>query len=168
MNCPELVEGHHYQVTPDWPVVLSLPVVAETHDFGAVYEFYTGHRLLARHERGETTIMPGYACDGYSPVIKKPRWMPGKDRFIRLTPTPSCGMFPAVLHDFTRQFMAVPNCPWNREKSDDWLFDSLEAGGCSEKAGAYHAAVAGGIGTAFIYLTRQPAPQLVILRRKYL
>lgn len=168
MNCPRLTAGLDFAPTDTHPVVILRPIEARlSYDLGAVYQFFSGEKLLARHDAGVLTIMPGYACDGYSPVLRKPRWMPGKDRYIRLTPTPRCGIFPAVLHDFTRQFSPVDGCPWNRERTDDWLYLSLVAGGCSEDAGIYHAAVAGYVGTTFIRLTTKPDPALVILRTRY-
>ncbi len=168
MNCPMLIPGQDYDPVGDWPVVLLRDVHAIlSYDLGAIFEFRSGEKLLARHERGTLIIKAGFACDGYSPVLRKPAWMPGKDRFIRLTPTPRCGIFPAVLHDLGRQFCGVDRCPWDREKVDDWFFDALVAGRCPNRAGVYHSAVAGTLGTAFIHLTRKTDPHLTVTRQRY-
>lgn len=168
MNCPRLVEGTDFAPVGNWPVVLLRDVAAVLpYDLGAIYEFRSGEKLLARHESGTLILKTGFACDGYSPVIRKPAWMPGKDRFIRLTQTPQCGMFPSILHDLTRMFLGVDRCPWTRENTDDWFFDAMVAGRCSDRAGIYHQAVAGTLGTAWINLTRKPDPRLVICRERY-
>ncbi len=168
MNCPRLIEWRDYEPCGNWPVVLLRSVTAALpFDLGAYYEFRTGETLLAHHHSAMLTIEAGFACDGFSPVIRKQAWMPGKNRFLRITPTPPCGMFPAILHDLTRMFLGVDRCPWTRKNSDDWFFDALVAGGCSNRAGIYHQAVAGAIGDAFINLTREPDPHLAITRIRY-
>lgn len=167
MNCPRLTPGNCYQPAGYWPVVLQRQVAAVHHDLGASYEFYSGETLLARHEGGTTLLHAGYACDGYSPVIRL-RWR-GGCRFLRLTPTPRrAGMFPAIWHDFTRQFQDVEGCPWTREQTDHWFYDALLAGGENRHlAGTYYGAVAGLMGDAFIRLTRQPDPKLRIVQTPY-
>lgn len=160
MNCPQLTHGIDYSPQGSWPVVLKRNVAAVHHDLGYIYEFYSGDTLLARHDFGTTMLQAGFACDGYSPVIRLPF-----GKFLRLTPTPKAGMFPAIWHDFTRQFLDVPGCPWTRIQSDYWFYDALVAGGCNPHlAGTYYGAVAGVAGDAFIALTRRPDPKLRIIR----
>jgi hypothetical protein len=158
MTCPPLTEGIHYRVTDRWPLVMArrvstpLPLVSEPLDFQA------GRQVLARWDGRILTVMPSYACDGYSPVLRL------FGRWIRLTPTPpTAGLWPAVLHDILRQFHRTPGCPWSRVETDAWFYDSLRAGGLSpHHAGIYHGAVAGPLGTAYIRLTRTPDPTLRI------
>ena len=168
MNCPVLIEGRDWEPVGDWPLVTFRDLAAVLpYDLGRVYEFRAGTKLIARHEHGTIILFRGYACDGFSPVIRRPCWMPGRSKWIRLTPTPKCGMFPAIWHDFFRQFSGVHNCPWDRAKADDWFFDSLTAGRCTNAAGLYHSVVAGTLGDAFIALTRKVDPSLSITSHRY-
>ena len=163
MICPRLIDGEDYKAEGRWPVVTRRVISAPLgFDLGAVYEFYSGPHLLGRHERGKLTICKRYACDGYSPVLR----LFGK--FLRLTPTPSAGMFPAIGHDFTRQMLAATGCPWDREDTDEFFYNWLVAGGTSPSlAGTYYGAVAGPVGSAFIALTRKTDPNLWIQKIAY-
>jgi hypothetical protein len=147
--CPLLKPGEHYDIGTRWAVILRamvstpLPLRAEPHDF------LSGQQVLARWDGREFHVMPGYACDGYSPVIRI------CGRWVRLTPTPPCGLWPAVLHDVLRQFLSVPGCPWSRAESDAWFYEALHSGGLHpHHAGIYHGAVAGPLGSAWLRLTR--------------
>lgn len=148
----------HTAETPRWACVLTdkagtfLPIT------GQHRIFRSGDQILGElFEDGWLEIRAGYACDGYSPTFR----LFGK--WIRLTPTPSrAGMFPAVLHDFTRQFCETPGSAWTRENSDIWFYDALIAGGESKKiAGTYYAAVSRTIGD-FYYSLRKHDPKLSI------
>lgn len=154
-----LFPGTHYEVTARWPVRL-LAAVPEKHlpIHAGPLEFRSGSQPLGRWDGRELTILPGYACDGYSPVIRV------CGRWLRLTPTPRAGLWPAVLHDFLRQFLATPGCPWSREDSDEWFYNALTSGGLTNHlAGTYYGAVAGPFGSAFMRLTRRPDPALNII-----
>jgi len=167
MNCPLLVPGLDFSAVGRWPVVTRRNIAAVIgYDLGARYRFYSGDRLLAHHDGGTVILRTGYACDGYSPVI--PYRVMGRWHFVRLTPTPAAGMFPAILHDFARQFCDIPKCPWDRLDTDAWFYDSLVAGGCNKHlAGTYYGAVAGVAGDIFIAMSRRPDPQLWIEKIPY-
>jgi hypothetical protein len=152
-----LTHGTHYQITERWPVVIRVPLATGLPIASPPLDFLSGNQLLGTLDADRLTIMPGYACDGYSPVFRL------CGRWVRLTPVPPAGLWPAVLHDFLRQFQAVPGCPWNRKNTDDWFYDALTAGGTwHRQAGLYHAAVAGPAGTAWIKLTRKTDLHLAI------
>jgi hypothetical protein len=163
MNRIKLTAGKDYEVTETWPMVLSRPVRFEIGDLGANYDFLSGNQLLGFADRKGLVICDGYALDGYSPVIK----LFGAWREI--TPVPRhAGHGFDVLHDFTRQFLKVEGCPWNRTQTDDWFFDGLVLGGESERiAGVYHHVVAGPVGSAYILFTRKTDPALRIVRTPY-
>lgn len=154
MNCPPI----KWHETPKWSVILADPVGTFLPIKGQHRIFRSGDVILGElFEDGWLEIRAGYACDGYSPTFR----LFGK--WIRLTPTPSrAGMFPAVLHDFTRQFCETPGSAWTRENSDIWFYDALIAGGESKKiAGTYYAAVSRAIGD-FYYSLRKHDPKLSI------
>jgi hypothetical protein len=167
MNCPLLQSPADYAAEGRWPVVTQRDIAAVLdYDLGAIYQFYSGEQLLARHHSGTVMLFKGYACDGYSPVIRIPWW--GGWKFLRLTPTPKGGMFPAIWHDFIRQFCDVDGCPWNRVQTDWWFYDALVAGGTHpDVAGTFYGAVAGPAGDAFIRMTRKTDPKLRIERVRY-
>ena len=145
------------------PTVLDLP-----YDLGALFYFYSGNKMLASHAYGKLTIYPGYASDGYSPVMKRPWFIPGSDQWLRITPIPSCGLAPALGHDCVRQFLNTIGCPWNRQFTDDCFYNWLEQGGVSGAiAGAYHEAVAGITGSIWIWATSTPDPNLHIVKNFY-
>lgn len=155
MICPLLQPGTHFTITDRWPVVMTAAVGVPLPIQSEPLDFHSGDLHLARWDGEFFHVLPRYACDGYSPVIRV--W----GRWVRLTPVPGCGLWPAVLHDVLRQFNAVPGCPWSRVDTDNWFFDSLIAGGVRLPiAGAYHEAVAGPLGTAWIRMTRSPDPAL--------
>lgn len=156
-NCPILILGTHYATTDRWPVVMLAAVAVELPIQSPPMDVHSGDLHLARWDGRFFSILPGYACDGYSPVIRI------CGRWLRLTPTPCAGLFPAVLHDALRQFLPVPGCPWGRADTDAWFYNALRAGGLPRHhAGIYHGAVAGPIGTAWLTLTRSPDPRLRI------
>jgi len=158
MNCPEIRIGCGAIETNQWPLVLISNFEFELdRDFGGVYEFYSGSKLLGIITGSKLEILRGYAGDGYSPVISL------FDCWIRLTPTPKCGFAPAVIHDFTRQFLNTPGCPWDRKQTDDWFYNCLRRGG-EPRTGIFHRAVAGPLGTAYIWATRKVDPQLRIVK----
>lgn len=158
MTCPLLQPGIHYQSSERWPVILIAAVGTPLPIQSPPLDFYAGERHLARWDGRIFTVLQGYACDGYSPVVR----MFG--RWVRLTPTPRrAGLWPSVLHDCLRQFLLTPGCPWTRQDSDAWFYDALLAGGLDRhRAGIYHGAVAGPLGSAWIALTRTPDPSLRI------
>lgn len=170
MNCPTLIAGVNYKETDDYPFV-SLRKMAVTlpYDLGAKFLLKTGNQVLGYHDRGVLTVCEGYASDTYSPCIKRPWYIPGKSRYLHVTPVPkSAGFAPAILHDMTRQFFPVPGCPWTREDCDDWFYNMLLAGGESELiAGIYHEAVAGLTGDLWIAATRSSNAALSIQRTAY-
>jgi hypothetical protein len=144
--------------TDQWPLVLTRLLALDIdRDFGGVWHCYSGERLLGILNHQKIIILPAYAGDGYSPVI---RFL---GRWIRLTPTPACGYAPAIGHDFTRQFYHVTGCPWTRRDSDNWFYNWLRRGG-EPRVGIFHRAVAGPLGTAYIWATRKKDPQLKIIR----
>lgn len=151
-----LTQGTHYEVTDRWPVRMLAAVAAPLPLRAAPFELLTGDTQLARWDGKTLTILPGYACDGYSPVIRF------CGRWLRLTPVPRAGLWPAVLHDALRQMLPLPGCPFTRKDSDDWFYNALTAGGLQrDYAGIYHGAVAGPVGTAWLRLTRRaPNPDL--------
>lgn len=163
-TCPLLKRGVDFEAQGRWPCVMLHPVSGMMgHDLGAIFEFYSGERLLARHDKGRLTLMKGYACDSFSPVIRLPF-----GKFWHLTPWPVSGPWPAFGHDLTRQFLIVDGCPYKREDTDNWFYNWLTAGGVSpRKAGGYYVAVAGPAGDAFIRMTRKPDPNLRIVRTEY-
>ena len=158
MTCPRIHIGDGASETDKWPLVLTRLLTLEIdRDFGGVWHCYSGRHLLGVLANRQIIIFPAYAGDGYSPVI---RFL---GRWIRLTPTPACGYAPAIGHDFTRQFYHVTGCPWTRRDSDNWFYNWLRRGG-EPRTGIFHRAVAGPIGTAYIWLTRKKDPQLKIIR----
>lgn len=157
MICPLLKPGTHFKVTDRWPVVITTTVSSPLPIQSEPMDFLSGDLHLARWDGSSFSILPGYACDGYSPVLRFFR------RWLRLTPTPSAGLWPSVLHDCLRQFLPVAGCPWDRRAADDWFHSALVAGGLHpHHAGIYHGAVAGPLGTAYIRLTRTVDPALRI------
>ena len=168
MSIPRLIEGLHYVVTDESPVMtiaaFDMPL---TKRFPKCTHLMRGRHLVATLHQSRMQVYQQFHSDGYSPVIKKPRWIPGKNRWIRLTPVPSCGLAPALGHDILRMFLDVPGCDWDREYTDDEFFNWLELGGEKRNiAGAYHEAVAGVFGTIYIATTRKPDPTLSIHIRK--
>ena len=121
-----------------WPVILKQTAGAELPISGPPVDFLAGTRRLASWDGTRFHIHQGYACDGYSPVLRLfGRWIP-------ITPIPACGLWPAILHDALRQFLPVPGCPWTRQDTDEWFYNALIAGGLTpHHAGLYHGAVAG-------------------------
>jgi hypothetical protein len=157
MICPILSPGTHYRTSDRWPLVMTACVSTPLPLRAAPLDFHAGTLHLARWDGDFLTILPGYACDGYSPVIRI------CGRWVRITPTPACGLWPAVLHDLLRQFLPIPGCPWTRQDTDNWFYAALTAGNLHpHHAGLYHGAVAGPLGTAWIAITRTPDPTLSI------
>lgn len=147
--CPYLLPGRHYASTVEYAVVVQRAIECFIPIYGHDLKFYAGEQLLGTLSRqGCLTILPGYACDGYSPVRKIFKW------WWRITPTPSCGMFPSILHDFLRQFLWVTPCPWSRKQSDDCFYNAMIAGGAENLAGIYHGAVASPLGTLYMSLSK--------------
>jgi hypothetical protein len=155
---PPLIEGIDWIETPRYSVVLRRQQTYQIPLYGHNLDFYAGDlRLGWLNEFGILCILPGYACDGYSPCIK----ILGK--WIRLTPTPKAGMFPAVLHDFTRQFCDTAGCPWNREQTDTWFYNAMVHGGSNKHiAGIYYGAVSRTIGNIYHHF-RKHDPTLEII-----
>jgi hypothetical protein len=158
MMCPSLQPGTHYATTDRWPLVMTAAVGCQLPIQAEPLDFHSGDLHLARWDGRFFTVLPGYACDGYSPVIRL------CGRWVRITPVPKAGLWPAVLHDALRQFQAVAGCPWTRRDTDAWFYDALLAGGLHpHHAGIYHGAVAGPLGTAWMSLTRRVDPRLSIV-----
>lgn len=159
MTCPFLHPGIHFQETDRWPVRICRPVGTPLPRQIPDMDLISGSQILATIRGSFFMVQPDYACDGYTPVLRF-----GRRRFLRLTPTPRCGLFPSVLHDALRQFLTVPGCAWTREDSDNWFFHAMVAGGTHpHHAGIYRSAVAGPVGTAWITLTRKTDPRLRIV-----
>jgi hypothetical protein len=157
MTCPILHLGTHYAITDRWPVLMLAAIATPLPIQSEPIDLHAGDLHLARWDGRFFTILPGYACDGYSPVIRV------CGRWVRLTPTPRAGLWPPVLHDALRQFLPVPGCPWSRRDTDAWFYDALRAGGVRpHHAGIYHGAVAGPLGTAWLHITRTQDPTLRI------
>jgi hypothetical protein len=111
VTCPLLVLGRDFVPQGKWPVVMTKLAKGNLgRDYGATFHFYSSHRLLARLQHAELTLLKCYASDGYSPVIRLPF-----GKFLRLTPTPKCGMWPALGHDLTRQFLDVVWQVWRQQ-----------------------------------------------------
>ena len=159
MNCPRLISGYHYQTRGKWRVALMMRVGAIlSHDFRGEYSFRHGEIELMHLAGRALTFTEYFACDGFSPVVKLLGvWIP-------LTPTPVCGMFPAVGHDGLTQFASVPGCPWDQKFANDEFYNSLVAGGCSTAASLYHGAVSGRVGRIYKRLRHRPDPLLNIVR----
>jgi hypothetical protein len=159
MKFDRLIEGEDWEPQGNWPLILKRDVVVQTNIRGKEFVFSSNGKLFGGLSvDGTLRIYSGYACDGYSPVLK----VFGK--FVRLTPTPKCGMLPAVAHDFTRQFAGVEGCPWDRHFSDTLFFDLLVLGGSGDIASIYHGAVAGKVGDLFIAISRKKDKGLSVTR----
>lgn len=136
--------GQGVKATDDYACVLMREAGTNIPKTGKLFKFFAGNQLLATLSVfGRLEIQPDYACDGYSPTRKT---------FIGwLSPTPrpkKAGMFPAIGHDLTRQFLHVAGCPWTLEESDIWFREWLIAGGESRWiADRYYSVVAGRIGS---------------------
>jgi hypothetical protein len=158
MTCPILHPGTHYRTSDRWPVIMTAVVGSALPIQSPPLDFHAGPLHLARWDGRIFSVLPGYACDGYSPVLRV------LGRWLRITPTPRAGLWPAVLHDCLRQFLLAPGCPWTRQDTDSWFYAALAAGGLHRHhAGIYHGAVAGPLGTAWIALTRTPDRSLRIV-----
>lgn len=142
-----------------WAVVLTQDVSVSMPLYGVSQYFYCGEQLLGKLSAGGVlTICKGYACDGYSPTLRI------MGRWVKFTPTPRAGLFPAVLHDFTRQFLPVSGCLWTIKDTDTWFYNALVEGGVSKHvAGCYYSAVSGAIGTIWARLTRGHDPSVQIV-----
>ncbi len=162
MNFPVLKEEIDWTPVADWPVVLLHDVWDTIPIKGKEFVFLSRGREFGRlSSNGSFVIRKGYACDGFSPVLK----VFGK--FVRLTPTPKSGMWSSIRHDFFRQFADVPNCPWGRKDTDTWFYNDLVRGGMSSSmAGTYYGAVAGKAGDLFLALTRKSKDHLCVIERK--
>lgn len=111
------------------------------------HEFRTkDNRLLGILNDDRLTIFAGYASD-----LCSPGWY-----FLgRWYGTPSKGMeLEAILHDFARQVMDTPCCPWDRHGSDDLFYNCGKMRGHGMKIDLYHGAVAGPVGSLWIWLNR--------------
>lgn len=144
-----------------YPVILTTDVTdcvgAMLAWWSGTYHFYDGEQLIGVFKNGRITVKSGYACDGYSPS----KMLCGLH--LRLTPTPKAGLWPAVKHDFMRQFLEVKHCPWTRQDTDVAFYNALVDGGSGAIAGLYHSVVSGAIGTAYIAATRKKNPKLRII-----
>lgn len=166
MNCPSIHLGDGAYASSKWALVTTRLF---SFDLGGKlkgsYKFFAGERLLASSYNSVIWLAEGYASDGYSPVVYCPFFTHDDDPWIRLTPIPECGYAPAVLHDFTRQFLTASGCPWDRRQTDNWFYDCLEVGGVSKgMRGIYHGAVSGRLGSLYIKATRKIDQSLRIER----
>lgn len=165
MQCPHLRLGSGVHENAEYACVLTRAVVTYIPIKGREMLFYAGEQLLAKLSReGRLEILAWYACDGYSPTI---RFFGG---WLRITPIPrKAGYFPAIFHDFTRQFLDTEGCPWHRDQSDAWFYDALVAGGESPHiAGTYYGAVSRTLGNIWTRLTHKLDPTLWIREVKSL
>ena len=94
INCPPI----KWHESTKWSVVLADTVGTFIPITGQARIFRAGDRVLGElSEDGWLEINKGYACDGYSPCFR------AFGKWFRMTPTPRfAGMFPSMLHDFTR------------------------------------------------------------------
>lgn len=151
LSCPYLRIGSGIRQTDRYACVLIRAATTNIPITGREMLFYTGNQLLGRlSSDGRLEIAQKYACDGYSPTIRF------FTKWLRITPTPKkAGFFPAILHDFTRQFCEVEGSPWGRKESDTWFYDVLINGGESKRlAGTYYGAVAKTIGDIWFKFRR--------------
>lgn len=165
MNCPKITIGNGARADGSWPLTTTRDVAFNLDRYyGLPFTLRTGEQILASYFSGRLVVHAGYASDGYSPVVSCPFFCDPDDPWLRLTPTPKCGFGPAILHDISRQFINVPFCPWDREQTDEWFFNCLTSGGVSKRrAGAYHYAVSGPVGSVYIAATRKVDPDLNII-----
>ncbi len=149
----KLISTFHWSPSRKWRAVLGGDLVI---DLGighrGHHEFVHGQTVWGTLINDRLTIFAGYASDLCSP---------GFYLFGRWFGTPSRGAeLPAILHDFLRQFMA-PNLacsPWDRHETDRLFFNALEmVGFCGRDV--YHGAVAGPIGSLWIWLNK-PRPDV--------
>lgn len=156
---PQISIGDGLYETRRYACVVSRPVVTRIPIYGLDLSFRSGCQELGRlYPDGELVIKDGYACDGYSPTIRF------FGSWIRLTPIPKrAKYFPAIFHDFTRQFVNTDGCPWTSHQSDMWFYDLLVSGGENRQmAGTYFGAVNGLAGMVFTKLTGSHDPSLRI------
>lgn len=162
LECPYIRIGSGVHETSRYACVLTHAVDTNIPLQGYELLFYAGEQLIGRlSDDGRLQICKWYACDGYSPTLR----MFGK--WLRITPTPKkAGLFPAIFHDFTRQFLGTDGCPWTREETDTWFYDLLVAGGAGKLiAGTYYGAVSKTLGDIYHHF-RTPDPTLWIIERK--
>lgn len=157
-TCPQFRIGFGVRETERWACLLTREAVTHIPVTGRELVFRSGEQVLGRlSAEGRLEISQWYACDGYSPTI------PMFGRWLRITPTPKkAGLFPAIFHDFTRQFCEVDGCPWTRQDSDTWFYNVLISGGESKTlAGTYYGAVSRAIGNLW-YRFRKHDPTLTV------
>lgn len=151
-SCPH-INRSDWHTTPRWRVVLERDVrFTLPRKLGHLDLWADGYHL-ASMVGYVLTIHKGYACDGYSPVVRT------CGRHIPLTPTPSCGLGPAILHDLLTQFDSLDSCPWTRAESNQWFRESMEAGDSPIAAKLYYAAVSGPLGHAFMAIAKSRVTQ---------
>lgn len=158
--CPYIRIGSGAHENARYACVLTRAVSTHIPIKGQELLFYAGEQLLGRlSTEGRLEISQWYACDGYSPTI------PMFGGWLRITPTPKkAGLFPAIFHDFTRQFCEVDGCPWTRQDSDTWFYNVLISGGESKTlAGTYYGAVSRAIGNLW-YRFRKHDPTLTVTK----
>lgn len=146
----KLLSDFHWKSTSSHRAVLTCDVTVDLEEgYTGYHEFCHDNNLWGILRGDKLTIMAGYASDLCSP---------GFCLFGRWYGTPSRGdELAAILHDFTRQFMA-PNLecsPWKREDTDRIFYNSLSRG----RRSLYHGAVAGPLGSLWIWLNK-PRPDV--------
>lgn len=92
------------------------------------------------------TTLSGYRSDLCSPAVKI------RGRYIG-TPTTRHEVAAAFTHDAMRTALGCPCCPFDRKITDDTFYDLLLESG-SRWTPIYHGAVAGIIGSFYIWLSR--------------
>jgi hypothetical protein len=138
----------HFQPTRKYRAVLTCDLEL---NLGMGYKGYhefcaDSGQLLGILSDDDLTIFAGYASDLCSP---------GFYLFGRWYGTPSKGMeLEAFLHDFARQVMDVPCCPWDRKGSDDLFYNAGKMRGHGMRIKIYHGAVAGFFGSLWIKLNK--------------
>lgn len=137
-----------WQPTRKYRAVLTADLVL---DLGMGYkgrhEFCAGEgQLLGILNDDKLTILKGYASDLCSP---------GFYLFGRWFGTPSKGLeLEAFVHDFARQMVGLPCCPWDRKGSDDLFYNAGKMRGHGMKIDVYHGAVAGRLGNLWMRLNK--------------
>lgn len=142
LECPYVSIGIRARQNKKYACILTCAVSTYIPLKGYSVVFRSEDKVLGRlSSEGKLEIMAEYACDGYSPTWRVfGKWVG--------TPAPrKAGLFPAIFHDFTRQFCEVGGCPWSRAESDTWFYDlMIDAGVNKHIAGVYYGAVSRTLG----------------------
>lgn len=137
---PEYVEGGTYRFVFTSRLIVDLELGLK-----GSHSLCDGDHEWATLNGDILTILPGYAFDGCSPAIRLfGRWYG--------TPTPHKAVPAAGVHDALRGYLGLPCLAYTRKDTDDVFWDLLKDQGFP-LGSIYHAAVAGPIGSLYIWLT---------------